>query len=210
MNLFRSSRPALVAGAAVLAFGVSGCSTPSDGGAQSSATESPMPTSAPSAEPSGPEVPRSTDDAGVAISIAQLPIGGGADPNDAEDQCATVNWLQPELLPDNGVKVTGFRVTPPGAFSAGGKCGESDGCADFTFGSGADTCSVAVKALGTGGNARLTVQGKAVCAPGKEGSCQDLRTRATPGSIPLTQPRRIDVPDSSTTETTTTETTTTG
>jgi hypothetical protein len=206
MNLFRSSRPALVAAAAVLAFGASGCSTRSDGGAESSATESPMPTSAPSAEASGPEVPRSADDAGVAISIAQLPIGGGTDHDGAEDQCATANWLQPELLPDNGVEVTGIRVTPPGAFSVGGRCGESKGCAGFTFGSGADTCSVAVKALGTGGDARLTVQGKAVCAPGKEGSCQDLRTRSTPGSIPLTQPDEISVPESSTTETTSTPT----
>jgi hypothetical protein len=200
MNLFRSSRPALVAAAAVLAFGAAGCSTPSDGGTGTSATEAPPPltTGAPSAEPTGPEAPRSADDAGVAISIAQLPIGGGADDASARDQCVSVSWLQPELLPDNGVKVTGIQVTPRGAFGVGGKCGEADACAGFTFGSGADTCSVAVTALGTGGSARLTVQGKAVCAPGKESSCQDLRTRVSPGSIPLTQP------DPPTTETTTT------
>jgi hypothetical protein len=196
MNLFRSSRPALVAAAAALAFGASGCSTPSDGGAQSAATESPqssapespMPTSAPSAERSGPEVPRSTDDAGVAISLAQLPIGGAADDRDARGQCVTVNWKQPELLPDNGVKVTGIRVTPPGAFSVGGECGGSEGCAGFTFVSGAEACSVAVEARGTGGTAELTIQGKAVCAPGKESSCQELRTRVRPDSIPLRQP----------------------
>ncbi|MDT7800942.1 MAG: hypothetical protein QOI78_4375 [Actinomycetota bacterium] len=200
MTLFRSSCPAL---AAVLAFGVAGCATPSGGGAETSttetsATEAPPTTGAPSAEPTGPEAPRSADDAGVAISIAQLPIGGGADDSSARDQCVTVSWLQPDLLPDNGVKVTAIRVTPPGAFSVGGKCGDPEACAGFTFGAGADTCSVAVTARGTGGSARLTVQGKAVCAPGKESSCQDLRSRVSPGSIPLTQP------DSPTTETTTT------
>ncbi|MEA5360535.1 hypothetical protein VA596_13390 [Amycolatopsis sp., V23-08] len=185
MSLFRSSCPAL---AAVLAFGVAGCSTPSSGGTETSTTEVPPTTGTPSAEPTGPETPRTADDAGVAISIPQLPIGGGADDSSARDQCVTVSWLQPELLPDDGVEVTGIQVTPRGAFSVGGQCGDPKACAGFTFGAGADTCSVAVTARGTGGGARLTVQGKAVCAPGKESSCQDLRSRVSPGSIPLTQP----------------------
>ncbi|MFJ1767538.1 hypothetical protein ACIOD2_44930 [Amycolatopsis sp. NPDC088138] len=201
MTLFRTSFPVL---AAVLAFGVAGCSTPSGGGTETSTpeastTEAPLTTGTPSAEPTGPEAPRTADDAGVAISIAQLPIGGDADSSDRE-QCVTVSWLQPDLLPDNGVKVTTIRVTPPGAFSVGGKCGDPDACAGFTFGSGAGTCSVAVTARGTGGTAWLTVQGKAVCAPGKENSCQDLRSRVSPGSIRMTQP------ESPTTETTTTTT----
>ncbi|MFG1643238.1 hypothetical protein ACGFMK_23340 [Amycolatopsis sp. NPDC049252] len=200
MTLFRSSCLAL---SAVLAFGAAGCSTPSGGAAETSttgtsATEAPMTTGTPSAEPTGPEAPRTADDAGVSISIAQLPIGGGAGDSSARDQCVTVSWLQPELLPDNGVAVTGIQVTPPDAFSVGGKCGDPDACAGFTFGAGADTCSVAVTARGTGGSARLTVQGKAVCAPGKESSCRNLRSRVSPGSIPLTQP------DSSAPETTTT------
>jgi hypothetical protein len=187
MNLFRFHLTA--AAAAVLVFGAAGCAESSDAGAQSSATESPLlPTDAPSTEPSGPEAPRSTDDTGGAITIPQLPVGGGAEDSRAEDQCVNVSWLQPELVPDNGVEVTRLQLEPSGVFDLGGPCGESPGCASFTFGSGADTCSVAVKALGTGGSARLTVRGKVTCAAGKEDSCQDLRTRVNPGSIRLTQP----------------------
>ena len=192
MTLFRTSSLVLVA---VL---VAGCADPAGPGATSSTTtESPMPT--PSTEPTGPQTPRSADD-GVAISIAQLPIGGGSDDSTAAEQCVTVSWLQAGDLPGNGVKVTGIRLSPAGAFSAGGGCGGMDACSSFTFHANGDSCSVAVKARGTGGSARLTVGGKATCASAS--ACRDLRDRVRPASIGLTQPDEL--PGSSTPETTTT------
>ncbi|WP_410623456.1 hypothetical protein [Amycolatopsis sp. cmx-8-4] len=191
MNLFRTT---LAAAAAVLVLTAAGCADSADSGsgsgsgAQDSTTEAPLSTGAPSAEPSGPESPRSTDDTGGAITIPQLPIGGVPDNPGAEEQCVTASWLQPDLLPDNGVEVTGLQLEPPGAFGLGGRCGESPACASFTFSAGAGTCSVAVTARGTGDDATLTIKGQVVCAAGKDASCRDLPTRVSPGQIGLTQP----------------------
>lgn len=200
MNLFRTGSLALVAVLAV------GCSDPAGPGAPSSgAAESPPPTSAPSMEPTGPEAPRSGDD-GVAISIPQLPIGGGVDDTDAESQCASAGWLQNDLSPGPGVKVTGIRLEHPGVFSiVGGGCGGDAACAGFTFHAKGDTCSIAVRALGTGGKTRLFVEGKPECASAS--ACRDLRDRVNPGWIDLTQPEETTEP--STSETTAPETTTT-
>jgi hypothetical protein len=149
-------------------------------------------------EPTGPEAPRSGDD-GVAISIPQLPIGGGAQPEGAEEQCVTVSWLQSDVSLGPGVQVTAIRLERPGVFSVGGGCGPAKACKGFTFHANGDTCSVAVKALGTGGDTRLTVAGKAAC------SCQDLRNRVQPASIPLTQPDGPAETEPSTPETTASE-----
>jgi hypothetical protein len=193
MNLYLPSRPALFVVAAALVFGVAGCTTPADSGAPSTASEAPMPTDAPSTEPSGPETPRTGGgDDGVAISIAQLPIGGTADDPGGENQCVTVSWLQSDLAPGNGVRVTELQVTPPGAFSVGGSCGGVRACASYTFGSG--SCSVAVRARGTNGSAQLKFKGEITCARGKQSSCQEFRSRVDPGKVDLRQP---DGPDES-------------
>ncbi|WP_326952527.1 hypothetical protein [Amycolatopsis sp. NBC_01286] len=205
MNLFRTT---LAAAAAVLVFAAAGCSDSADSGsdsgsgsgAQDATTEAPLPTGAPSTEASGPESPRTADDTGGAITIPQLPIGGVPENPGAEEQCVTASWLQPDLLPDNGVEVTGLQLEPPGAFRLGGRCGESPACASFTFSAAAGTCSVAVTARGTGGDATLTIKGQVVCAAGKDASCRDLPTRVSPGQIGLTQP------ESPSTETTATPT----
>ncbi len=206
MNLFRST---LAAAAAVLVFAAAGCSDSADSGsgsgsgAQDVTTEAPLPTGAPSAEPSGPESPRTADDTGGAITIPQLPVGGVPDDSGAEEQCVTAGWLQPDLLADHDFTVVKVEVDPPGAFSQGGQCGESPACASFTFSSGARACSVAVTARGTGDDATLTIKGQVVCAAGKDASCRDLPTRVSPGQIGLTQPKPAE------TETTSTETTAT-
>lgn len=198
MNLFLPNRAALLVAAAALVFGVTGCTTPADSGAASTASETPMPTEAPSTEPSGPETPRTAaGDDGVAISIAQLPIGGTADDPGGENQCVTVSWLQSDPPPDNGVRVTGLRVTPPGAFEVGGSCGGLRACASYAFGTG--SCSVAVKALGTNGDAQLKFTGEITCAPGKQSSCQDFRSRVDPGEVDLRQPEGPEVPETSVT-----------
>ncbi|WP_328647644.1 hypothetical protein OHS58_07435 [Amycolatopsis sp. NBC_00348] len=202
MNLFRTT----LAAAAVLVFAAAGCSDSADSGsdsgsgAQDATTEAPLPTGAPSTEASGPESPRTADDTGGAITIPQLPVGGGAEDTSVEEQCVNVSWLQPDLLRDNDVRVTDVDLDRPGAFTLGGRCGESPGCASFRFTSGADTCSVAVTARGNGGHATLTFKGQVVCAAGKDASCRDLPTRVNPGTVPLTQP------DSPSTETTATPT----
>ncbi|MEV6639105.1 hypothetical protein [Amycolatopsis sp. NPDC051371] len=90
--------------------------------------------------------------------------------------------------------MTGIRLDRPGVFSVGGGCGGEDACAKFTFHATGDQCSIAVKALGTGGTTRLIVSGKDTC------SCRDLRGRVEPGSVELTQPE--DVTEPSTPETT--------
>lgn len=204
MNLFRST---LTTAAAVLVFAATGCAdsadSGSDAGAQDSTAEVPLSTGAPSAEPSGPESPRTADDTGGAITIPQLPVGGGAEDTRVTDQCVNVSWLQPDLLRDNGVRVTEVDLDRPEAFTLGGRCGESPGCTSFKFTSGADTCSLAVTARGTGDEATLTIKGQVVCAAGKDASCRDLPTRVNPGQIGLTQPKPEE------TETTATETTST-
>jgi hypothetical protein len=200
MNLFRTSSLALVAVLAV------GCSDPAGPSAPDSGTaESPpsMSAPAPSMEPTGPEAPRSGDD-GVAISIPQLPIGGGGDPEGAAKQCVTVSWLQSGLSLGPGVRVTAIGFSDPGVFRAGGGCGGAEACTGFTFHANGDTCSVAVTALGTGRKTRLKVAGKAAC------SCPELRSRVEPNSIPLRQPDGPSEPESPTPETPTSETTASG
>ncbi|VVJ17989.1 Uncharacterised protein [Amycolatopsis camponoti] len=174
MNPFRTSSLVLIA---VLAAGCSDPAGPDTGG---STTGEPTTMSAPSTEPTGPETPRSGDD-GVAISLPQLPIGGGARPEGAQEQCVTVGWLSDVSLA-SGVKVTGVGFDKRGVFSAGGGCGEEAACVGFTFHANGDQCSVAVRALGTGGATRLTLSGKDLC------SCRDIRGKVQPGSVPLTQP----------------------
>ena len=196
MKPFRTIMP-------VLAL-VAGCSTtavpdaPSSTGETTATAESPP--SNPGTEPSGPEAPRSGDH-DVAITIPQLPVGGGAENDTVADQCVNVGWLQEGSLPDGGVRVTDIRITPPDAFSRGRGCGELPACASFTFHANGDSCSVAVKALGTGGKAKLVVQGEATCPPGREAPCRRLRTGSDRGPIGLFQPD-VTQPDSSTTEAT--------
>ncbi|RSM48753.1 hypothetical protein DMA12_06445 [Amycolatopsis balhimycina DSM 5908] len=199
MNPFRSILPVVA-----LVAGLAGCSTPATPGAPSStgqntATVEPPP-STPGTESSGVETPRSGD-YGVAISIPQLPVGGGAEDETVENQCVNVSWLRPGNLPDGGVRVTGIRITPSDAFSMGGGCGGQPACASFTFHANGDSCSVAVKALGTTGSAKLVVEGTATCPSGREELCRELRTGSNREPIPLTQPDEITRPESPVTET---------
>jgi len=200
MNLFRSSRHTLSVAVTVLAVGVTaGCSTPAGPEAPAASTEaSPPETAAPSTEPTGPEIPRTGDHA-VAISIPELPVGGNSVPDGAERQCATPSWLQPDVLPDTGVKVTRIWIEPPDGYRVGGSCGGVPGCASFKFRPGSRTCSVAVTGRGTP-EAQLKVKGEFTCAPGRESSCRALPARVNPGLVPLTQPEGTTEPESSTTE----------
>ncbi|OXM63270.1 hypothetical protein [Amycolatopsis vastitatis] len=200
MNPFRSILPVMA-----LAAGLAGCSTPTapdtpGGTGENTATVESTSPSSPGTETSGPEAPRSGD-RGVAISIPQLPVGGGAEDDTVENQCVNVSWLRPGNLPDSGVRVTGIRITPSDAFSKGGGCGGQPACASFTFHAKGDSCSVAVKALGTTGSAELVVDGTATCPSGREEPCRELRTGPNGDPIPLTQPDEITGPGSSTTET---------
>ncbi len=176
MNLFRSTRSALFAAATVLGLGMAGCSTSSDPGVQSSApepslsAETPSGGTTPSMEPSGPEAPRPTGNGGPAIALAQLPVGGGSEETDDEEQCATASWNQPDLLPDNGVRVTKVEITPSRGFAVAGKCGDSPACRSFTFRKGDLSCSVEVRGRGED-RAELTLRGGFTCPPGQESSC---------------------------------------
>jgi hypothetical protein len=197
MNPFRSILPVMA-----LVAGLAGCSTPKapDAPGTGENTATVEPSSSPGTETSGPEAPRSGDH-GVAISIPQLPVGGRAEDETVENQCVKVSWLRPGNLPDGGVRVTGIRITPSDAFSTGGGCGGRPACASFTFHAKGDSCSVAVKALGTTGSAELVVDGTATCPSGREEPCRALGTGSNRDPIPLTQPDEITGPASSTTET---------
>jgi hypothetical protein len=204
MNSFRSTRRALFVAATVLGFGVAGCSTPSGPGAQSSAPES-FPSAAetsgtPSTEPSGPEAPRPSGNGEVAIVIAQLPVGGGSNPDGDGKQCATASWNQPDLLPDSGVTVTRIDFTPPKGFQAIGGCGDSSACAGFTFRPGGDrSCSVLVRELGRSGG-KLTLRGTFACPPGQGSSCRQLPGRVQGGEVSLDPPEGETTSESPATE----------
>jgi hypothetical protein len=197
MNLFRSSRHTLSAAVAVLAV-TAGCSTPAGPEAPAASTETSPPTTAPSTEPTGPEIPR-TGDHEVSISIPELPIGGNSIPDGAEGQCATASWLQPEVFPDGGVKVTRIWIEPPDGFRVGGGCDGVRGCTSFTFRPGGGQCSVAVTGRGTP-EAQLKVKGEFTCALGRESSCRELPARVNAGLVPLIQPEGTTAPESTTTE----------
>ncbi len=174
MNSFRSTRRALFVAATVLGFGVSGCSTSSDPGVQSSAPESSSAAETsgagtPSMEPSGPEAPRPTGNGEPALALAQLPIGGNSEQKTAGNQCATASWNRPELLPDNGVTVAKVEITPPKGFRVAGGC-EGPACGSFTFRRNDTSCTVQVNGLGENG-AKLTLKGKFTCPPGQGSSC---------------------------------------
>jgi hypothetical protein len=197
MYPFRSILPVLA-----LAAGLAACSTPAAPDAPSTTGETTAtaePPSAPGTEPSGPEAPRSGDH-GVAISIPQLPIGGNSDPDGPQRQCATASWLQPEVFPEGGVKVTGIQADPPKGYRVGGSCGGLPGCAGFTFRPGGGRCSVAVTGPGTA-EAQLTFKGVFTCAPGRESSCRALLPQVNPGSIGLSQPEETTEPESTASET---------
>jgi hypothetical protein len=194
MNPFRSILPVMA-----LVAGLAGCSTPAtpdapSGTGENTATVEPPPSN-PGTESSGVETPRSGD-YGVAISIPQLPIGGNTEPEGPLEQCATPSWLA-DTFPDGGVTVTGIRIEPPDGFGVGGSCGGVPECASFTFRPGHGQCSVAVTGSGNPHDPQLKLKGGFTCAPGRESSCQELRTRLKPGLVPL----EYSAPESSTTET---------
>ncbi|MEU5263756.1 hypothetical protein [Amycolatopsis sp. NPDC021455] len=194
MKPFRSILPLLA-----LAAGLAGCSTPAAPGSTGAdtATVEPPP-STPGTEPSGVEPPRAGDH-GVSISIPRLPIGGNADPDGPQRQCATAGWLQPEVFPEGGVTVTEVTADPPEGYRVGGGCGGLRGCAGFTFRPGGGRCSVAVTGPGTP-DAQLKFAGVFTCAPARESSCRELLPQVNPGSIGLSQPEETTGPESSATE----------
>jgi hypothetical protein len=196
MNPFRSILPV------VALAGLAGCSTsttpdaPSSTGENTATVESMSPTN-PGTEASGPEAPRSGDH-GVALSIAQLPVGGVGVPDGPLRQCATASWLS-DVFPEGGVTVTRIWADPPEGYHVGGSCDGLRGCAGFTFRQGETSCSVAVTGHGTPGGV-LKFKGEYTCARGRESSCREVLSRLNQGSVSLDQPEGTTQPASSTTE----------
>jgi hypothetical protein len=164
------------------------------------------PTGIPKTEGSGPEQPRPQESKAVAISVPSLPVGGGADDEEAVDQCVGVSWLGDDEITDGvSIAVTAVWITPDGVFKMNGSgCGGTPACAaSFSFTSERTDCSVSVTAKAIeGASANLSLRGEARCSAEQEHQCRDLVAHETGQSIQLRQPIPPEQPPSSTDETT--------
>jgi hypothetical protein len=80
----------------------------------------------PAAEGTGLETPQPKQNGGPAIAVASLPIGGNVDVDGAQ-QCAHVNWLGPQPIPDGIViSLDGVGLDPAGVFRFGGSLCSAD------------------------------------------------------------------------------------
>ena len=176
-----------------------GCGTAADNGTANDQTSS-FNTSAPATETTGNESPQPTKATTVSLPLPGLPIGGNAEPTDADAtvQCAFVNWSGPPNVPAGmDVSVTDVRINPSDAFvfvsapCSGGKVS----CRDRSFHLTSDgaTCALAVKFTGqpTGDHPQLTfAAGKVTCAIEAADECRAFVTavsNADPKSIQLRQ-----------------------
>ncbi|GAA3559522.1 hypothetical protein GCM10022235_29690 [Kribbella ginsengisoli] len=145
-------------------------------------TDSPA-ASEPPTEPTGPESSQPSQQK-PSIEIASAPIGGNVESTDNGYQCAEVNWLGRNPIPDGTtVKVGSPHLEPGGVFEL-----DQTGCGDKSPPCGTDLvwqsntfkpCFVGVRQIGSGNAVQLILSASAECAT--EADCASLQGQV-PGS----------------------------
>jgi hypothetical protein len=202
-------RPIAVAGLLVLPFGCSGNTAGDDPGTivppdpttstQTGPVEPTETTDDPPVEPTDPETTQ-TAQKKPSIEIVSAPIGGNVEETEDGYQCAEVNWLGTNPIPDGTtIKIAAPQLDPDGVFEfAQTGCGDkSPRCtADIVWqGSGFKPCYVGVKQLEEGDPVELKIPAFAECAT--EADCNSLEG-PNPGSqitFTPTKPSTPDTPD---------------
>jgi hypothetical protein len=149
----------------------------SDSTATNEASEPPI-------EPTGPETSQPAQQK-PSIEIASAPIGGNVETTKAGYQCAEVNWLGVNPIPDGTtIQVGSPHLEPGGSFEL-----DQTGCGDKSppcttdvawQGSGFKPCYIGVKQLTGGDTVQLIMSVSAECAT--EADCQALQ-----GDVPGSQ-----------------------
>ena len=180
----------------------------------------------PATESSGAGNGTRTETNQPAVTVPQLPIGGGADdPGDVE-QCVSVSFLGDEI--SAGVAIVPDTVTfsEPLFERGGSECSSDDTpclSGGFAFTAANDDtqegiCFLAVRAIGERapdefGDVQLTMTGRLECPPGREAACEEFAEEldADEQTIDLTPPTaEITTSEATSTEATTSTSETTG
>lgn len=145
-------------------------------------TDSPA-ASEPPTEPTGPETSQPSQQK-PSIEIASAPIGGNVESTENGYQCAEVNWLGRNPIPDGTtIQVGSPHLEPGGVFEL-----DQTGCGDKSPPCGTDLvwqsntfkpCFVGVRQIGSGNAVQLILSASAECAT--EADCASLQGQV-PGS----------------------------
>jgi hypothetical protein len=191
---------ALTVGIAMIAVLLAGCSdTSSDGGTPTPGVlTTPDDTGEPATEPTNPESTQAQQQQ-PSIELASAPIGGNVDV-DGIKQCAEVNWLGRNPIPDG----TTIRLGPPGLDPGGvfdwdqSSCaGDLRPCTDVMWQSSSfQACYVGVRQIANGSkDVSLIIPVAATCASQED--CDSL-ANGTGGSQITFSPEILDTPTTET------------
>lgn len=193
----------------VLILAVAGCEdTAGDGGGSTSPpTTSDNGTSEPPPEPTTTETTQ-TQQERPSISIVSAPIGGNVR-EDGDRQCAEVNWLGRNPIPDGTTIVLGTASLDPDgvfAFDRSSCADTARSCADVRWApSAASPCWVGVRQIANGSKeVTLVIPVEATCAT--QSDCDSLARGKGTSQITF-DPIELDTTPTETTPTETTETT---
>ncbi|MEV8372737.1 hypothetical protein AB0P21_08360 [Kribbella sp. NPDC056861] len=181
-------RPMVAIVVSMLLFGCAGNDSAGDDPVTLVPTETtptePTPTSEPPLEPTDPESSQPTQQK-PSIEIASAPIGGNVETTQPGYQCAEVNWLGKNPIPDGtSIKVGSPHLEPGGVFeldqtACGDKTPLCTGDIEWQAGS-FQPCYVGAKQLTAGDPVALILSVSAECAT--EADC-----KALPGNVPGSQ-----------------------
>jgi hypothetical protein len=191
-NMSRLARLGLMAVAltiSITACGTKQTGSPTPDGETADTSSSPVDTSSPEVEGTGPEQPRPPDK-GTSVSFPDLPAGEDDYDDSQLQQCITVKWLGRTKVPAGvSVQVKTVRITPPGVFNLNGtRCGGVRGCTEsFAFTAARESCSVSIKATAKNEtDAYLRLTGRCVSKSAQQ--CDELLADDR-SPIPLRQPQ---------------------
>jgi hypothetical protein len=186
----------LTVGIAMLAVLLAGCSdTSNDGGTPTPGVlTTPDDTGEPAPEPTSPESTQAPQQQ-PAIELASAPIGGNVDVNGSK-QCAEVNWLGRNPIPDGTTINLGTPGLDPGGvfdFDQSACAGDRRPCADVEWQSSSfKACFVGVRQIANGSNdVSLIIPVAATCASQED--CDSL-ANGSGGSQITFAPDILDTP----------------
>lgn len=209
--------------AVLLALLLSGCALPDEPVDRAGAATTAGTTSAPATEEATTPATESSAaatqarTAQPAVTVPQLPIGGGADDPGQVEQCVSVSFLGDEI--PSGIEIVPEAVSfsEPLFEQGGGECTSGDTpclTGGFAFTAANDDtqggiCYLAVRATGTRApddfdDVAMTMTGRLDCPPGQQAACEEFAREldADEQTIPLTPPTAGTTAPGTTTETT--------
>lgn len=162
-----------------------GADTSSESSSESSESSEPAPEPEPPPEETDPTTGSSSGQDNPAISVARLPVGGGAPgPHNGDPslQCAEVSWIvdnDGEIPQGVAVEITEVLYTPEGVFETVDEgCGTPQpNCVGYVFRAADQRCDLLVRVVGTvpdGVSPRVGFAGLVYCPPDDAPSCREF------------------------------------